>query len=72
MLTRADAIDRGLFGAHVSATAAERIGDVLVIANGATTLMRTKHEPNHFPFPGHHGGLTDDELYVPLVHATAQ
>nr|AIU93825.1 hypothetical protein LRS1606.391 [Rhodococcus sp. NS1] len=67
VLTRADAIDRGLFGAHLSATAAERIGDVLVIANGATTLMRTKHEPNHSRFPGQHGGLTsnDQNLWIP-------
>lgn len=72
VLTRADAIESGLFGPRVSTAAAARIGDVLVIANGATTLIRTDAEPRHSRFPGQHGGLTDDELYVPFIFATAQ
>lgn len=72
ILTRTEAIDSGLFGPRVSAKAAARIGDVLVIANGATTLMCPNAEPMHSRFPGQHGGLTDDEIYVPFIHATVR
>lgn len=66
--TRAESVAAGLFGARVSAEASSRIGDVVAVSCGRTAAVRRKAESRLSALPGHHGGLTDDELLIPLLH----
>ncbi|HWA65338.1 MAG TPA: alkaline phosphatase family protein [Mycobacteriales bacterium] len=65
------AIAAGLFGAVVTPTARARIGDVVAIAQGRLGIVQRKRESRMSALPGHHGALTDEELLVPLLTATA-
>lgn len=64
---RDEAIAAGLFGPVVTASARERIGDVVAIALGDAAVVRRSAEPRLSALPGQHGALTDDELLVPLL-----
>ncbi|NLE82432.1 MAG: alkaline phosphatase family protein [Rhodococcus sp.] len=66
--TRAEAVAAGLFGSRVTPEASGRIGDVVAVACGRTAAVRRKAESRLSALPGHHGGLTDDELLIPLLH----
>nr|WP_254699053.1 nucleotide pyrophosphatase/phosphodiesterase family protein [Rhodococcus sp. SGAir0479] len=65
--TRDDAVAAGLFGPDPTPAALRRIGDVVMIARGATAVVRTEAEPRMSLLAGQHGALTDDELLVPLL-----
>lgn len=70
VLSRAEAVDAGWFGA-VTAETAERIGDVVAIATGAGSVVATKTEPTFLArMIGMHGSLSEDELLVPLLRTT--
>lgn len=73
VMTRDDAIARGLFGpGPVSERALQRIGDVLLFPRDNLQLVATIRTPEggvlSTPlFRGLHGGLTEDEALVPLL-----
>ncbi|MFC6010173.1 alkaline phosphatase family protein [Nocardia lasii] len=64
--TREQAVTAGWFGPHVTAEAAARIGDLVVVARGDGGVVRSGAEPLQSMMRGHHGGLTAAELRVPL------
>jgi hypothetical protein len=67
VVSRDEAIAAGLFGPRVTATAQERIGDVVAISRDLAAVVRRQAEPRLSALPGQHGALTDDELLVPLL-----
>ncbi|HWB67365.1 MAG TPA: alkaline phosphatase family protein [Mycobacteriales bacterium] len=67
VISRDDAIAAGLFGPVVTPIATARIGDVLAIARDGLGIVQRKRESRLSSLPGHHGGLTDGELLVPLL-----
>ncbi|MFL6162878.1 MAG: alkaline phosphatase family protein [Jatrophihabitantaceae bacterium] len=67
VLTRDEAIQRGWFGPTVSSLAAERIGDLVVLATGPGAVVRRRVEQRLAAMIGQHGALTEDELLVPLL-----
>ncbi|MGB4136298.1 MAG: alkaline phosphatase family protein, partial [Microbacterium sp.] len=67
VLTRAEAISAGLFGA-VTEAAAERIGDLLAVARGNRALYDGAAEDQRGRgMVGQHGALTPEEWLVPLL-----
>jgi predicted AlkP superfamily pyrophosphatase or phosphodiesterase len=67
--TREKAIAADLFGNQVSADAADRMGDVIVVARGDLILIEAEREKQEGAMVGHHGGASDIESYVPLLTA---
>ena len=67
--TRDTAIAAELFGNQVSADAADRMGDVIVVAHGDLILIEAEREKQEGAMVGHHGGASDIESYVPLLTA---
>jgi hypothetical protein len=70
VFTRSEAISVGLFGDEVSPDAADRIGDVVAIAQGETIFIEKDRVAQEGSMIGHHGGLTNTESYVPLLTTT--
>lgn len=70
MLTRESAIANGLFGSTVSLDAAERIGDIIAIAQGEVVLLDPERADKEGAMVGHHGGDSVIESSVPLLSAT--
>jgi hypothetical protein len=68
---RAEAVALGLFGPVVEPAALGRIGDVVAVSTGATSLVQWQKEPFFSGLVGQHGALTDDELRVPLLSTHA-
>jgi len=68
----ADLVARGYFGSGaVNARLADRVGDYTLIARGRFALRdRLPGERRHVQI-GVHGGLSDDEMRVPLIVARA-
>lgn len=66
ILTREEAIDRGLFGARVSDAARKRLGDVALIPSGPHSFEDPEENGPH-ALVCRHGALTDEELDVPLL-----
>jgi len=71
MHTRQSAISAGLFGPHVSRDAAERVGDVIAIAQGNLVLLDPARADKEGAMIGHHGGDSVVETSVPLLLHTA-
>lgn len=65
---RSDAISAGLFGSEVSLDAAERIGDILAIAQGGVVLLNPSRADKEGAMVGHHGGDSESETTVPLLN----
>lgn len=66
--SRREAMEGGLFG-ECGGRFEERIGDYIALpprGRAALYLYKPKNE-DPLKFKGHHGGLSEDELYVPLV-----
>jgi predicted AlkP superfamily pyrophosphatase or phosphodiesterase len=72
MFTRESAIASGLFGSEVSLDAADRIGDVIAIAQGGVVLLDPERADKEGSMVGHHGGDSEIESSVPLLTATVQ
>ncbi|KQO64946.1 alkaline phosphatase family protein [Curtobacterium sp. Leaf261] len=69
--SRAEAVDAGWFGA-VDDAVLPRIGDVVIVARGSWAFNDDRDlrgEPKRMI--GQHGGLSDEETFVPLVLAGA-
>lgn len=70
MFTRESAIEAGLFGSDVSLDAAERIGDIIAIAQERVVLLDPTRAEKEGAMVGHHGGDSDTESSVPLLTKT--
>ena len=70
VFTRSEAVTAGLFGSEVSADAADRMGDVIAIAQGGVIFIEQAREAQEASMVGHHGGLSSIESYVPLLTTT--
>ncbi|MYM20409.1 alkaline phosphatase family protein [Brevibacterium sp. 5221] len=69
VLTRAEAVAGGWFG-PVRPANEERIGDVLVVADGDFGIVDSQRDsPSALALLGHHGGVSEDELAIPLLAA---
>jgi predicted AlkP superfamily pyrophosphatase or phosphodiesterase len=72
VVTREQAVAAGWFGAHVSADAAARIGDVIVSARDLDVAwVHRDRDLLGGRLPGMHGALTPQEQQVPLVTVVA-
>lgn len=71
MYSRESAIAAGLFGADVSLDAAERIGDVIAIAQSDVVLLDPERADKEGSMVGHHGGDSEIESSVPLLTVIA-
>ena len=69
VFTRESAISAGLFGNDVSLDAAERIGDIIVIAQGNLVLLDPERAEKEGAMVGHHGGDSAIESTVPLLNS---
>jgi Type I phosphodiesterase / nucleotide pyrophosphatase len=67
VLTKSEAIGQGLFGEKVSEDSDERIGDLIVIANGELILIDPNRIKQESEMVGHHGGQTEMESVIPLL-----
>lgn len=68
VLSREQVIDGGLLGPTVSADAAARTGDVVVLSRGlGAVFVSGTDSPQVMGLIGQHGSLTADEVYVPLI-----
>ncbi|MGX6509732.1 alkaline phosphatase family protein [Rhodococcus sp. SJ-2] len=65
--TRDEVIAAGLFGPEPAPSLVGRIGDIVAIGMGESSVIRTDGERVMSELPGQHGALTDDELLVPLL-----
>ncbi|MCF8571754.1 alkaline phosphatase family protein [Gordonia sp. HY002] len=66
--TREQAFDERWFGPQTPGPGvAERIGDVIAVAQNDSVLIRPESEPMESAMIGHHGAWTADEQFVPLV-----
>lgn len=71
VITREQALDLGLFAApgQVGPEVLPRIGDVLALMRGSSTVVHTGQlRPRVLALVGHHGSLTAEEMLVPLLH----
>ncbi|MBS1905146.1 MAG: alkaline phosphatase family protein [Actinobacteria bacterium] len=68
VLTRAQAVEGGLFGPAPTLAAMERIGDLVVPARGLWALYDgTAEDQRSQGMIGQHGSLSPEELRVPLI-----
>lgn len=69
--TKQEALDLGIFG-PIAPGVSERIGDVIVAARGAVAYYTSSAgDQQSRSMVGQHGGISDDELGVPLVRLGA-
>lgn len=66
VMSRADAIGRGWFGA-VDPSVLPRIGDVVVACRGDFAVLSTETFPYEARLIGMHGSLTPDEMLIPVL-----
>ena len=67
ILSKTEAISQELFGGFVSPDSFDRMGDVIAIANNDLILIDPTRIPQESAMVGHHGGVTDLELAIPLL-----
>ena len=66
VVTAERAFDEGWFGPRVDDPARERVGDLIAVLRD-TGVSRSQQEPGESSLPGHHGSLTAEEQFVPLL-----
>ena len=65
-----DAIEEGLFGVNKpSRKFSRRVGDLMVLPHGKRTVWYRYREGDSLDLKGHHGGLSRDEMTIPLAAA---
>ncbi len=69
VLSKATAIKDGLFGPVVSEEASDRMGDLIAIANDDLIIIDPARVKEESSMVGHHGGVTDIEVEIPLLLA---
>ncbi|MGF1646856.1 MAG: alkaline phosphatase family protein [Kineosporiaceae bacterium] len=68
VLTRADAVARGWFGAAPDPRALARAGELVVLARGRVVVLDSRrHRRDVLALVGWHGSLTAEEVEVPLL-----
>ena len=67
VLSKDEAISNNLFGNQMSVDSEERIGDIIVIANGGLILVDPERVKEEAGMVGHHGGLSEVERLIPLL-----
>lgn len=67
VLSKNEAIERNYFGGEVSIDSQERLGDLIVIANGDLILVDPERIKQEAGMVGHHGGMTEIERVIPLL-----
>lgn len=67
LLLKNEAVQAGFFGQIVSDDAMDRLGDVIAIANGDLVLVEVEKEKQQLAMVGHHGGITEAEIRIPLL-----
>ncbi|MDD1016348.1 alkaline phosphatase family protein [Pseudomonas sp. TNT2022 ID1025] len=67
VLSKGQAIAKGLFGDVLLSQAEARIGDLIVIPTGAGGIIRSEVEKHASQWRGHHGALTDEDQVGPLL-----
>lgn len=62
-----DLIEEGFFGRKISQVFLERVGDLVILPNKNNSVWW--YEPGRFEqkFYGHHGGLSPEEMEIPLI-----
>ena len=69
ILSKDTAIKDGLFGPVVSEDSHDRLGDLIAIANNDLILVDPARVREESSMVGHHGGVTDIEVEIPLLLA---
>jgi len=65
-----DAIGKGLFGVNTpSRKFRRRVGNLMVLPHGKKTVWYRYREGDSLGLKGHHGGLSKDEMTIPLAVA---
>lgn len=67
LLTREEAVNQGFFGSGITPRNKERIGDLIAIAQGDLILVERERQELQLAMVGHHGGITQSELEIPLL-----
>ena len=67
--TRDEVISAKLFGPEISLDSSERMGDFIVIANEEMILIDPTRVKEESKMVGHHGGLNQIEVDIPLLSA---
>lgn len=65
--SKAEVISAELFGPVVSEDSFERMGDLIAIANNDLILIDPARVKEESSMVGHHGGVTDIEVNIPLL-----
>ena len=69
ILSKDSAIKDGLFGPIVTEDSHDRLGDLIAIANNDLILVDPARVREESSMVGHHGGVTDIEVEIPLLLA---
>ena len=69
VLSKETAIKDGLFGPVVTEDSHDRLGDLIAIANNDLILVDPARVREETSMVGHHGGVTDIEVEIPLLLA---
>jgi hypothetical protein len=69
VLSKAEAVAKKLFGDVVSEDSLERMGDLIAIPNDDLILVDPARIREETGMVGHHGGVTDIEVKIPLLTA---
>lgn len=70
MLETDEAIAAGLFGINTpSAKFRRRVGNLMILPHGKGTVWYRYKKDDKLDLRGHHGGLTPDEMQIPLAAA---
>ena len=69
VLSKAEAVANKLFGDVVSEDSLERMGDLIAIPNDDLILVDPARIREETGMVGHHGGVTDIEVKIPLLTA---
>lgn len=70
VLTTEDAIRRGIFGINnPSRKFRKRIGNLMILPHGNRTVWYRYRKGDSLSLRGHHGGLSKDEMTIPLAVA---
>ncbi len=56
-----------LIGSNITRDAHERLGDLIVVPNGNSILIDPTRETQEGKMVGHHGGVTQTEVEIPLL-----
>jgi hypothetical protein len=67
IFSKSEAIADELFGPVVSEDASDRMGDLIAIANDDLIIIDPARVKEESSMVGHHGGITDIEVEIPLL-----